>query len=70
MVQGGVNFLGRNRIDAVGPGSDRYVTFRDRISKGIREQESKSVLDLEKTSDKSQRTSPSCSIANGAQSGP
>ena len=41
-----------------------------KISKGIREQQPKSVLDLEKTSAKSRRTSPSCSIANGLQSGP
>ena len=40
------------------------------ITKGIREQEPKSVLDLEKTSAKLQRTSPSCSIAKGVQPGP
>ena len=36
-------------------------------SKGIREKEQKSVLDLEKTPTKSQRSSPSCSVARGAR---
>ena len=40
------------------------------ISKGIREQEPNPVLDVEKTSAKSQRIFPSCSIANVIQSGP
>ena len=40
------------------------------ISKGIREQEPTSVLDLEKTSAKSLIPSPSCSIARGVQPGP
>ena len=40
------------------------------ISKGVREQEPKSVLDYEKTSAKTKRTLPSFSIANGVQSGP
>ena len=30
LVQGGVNFLGQNWVDPVGPGSDRHATFRDR----------------------------------------
>ena len=30
LVQGGVNFLGHNGVDPVGPGSDRCATFRDR----------------------------------------
>ena len=40
------------------------------ISKGIREQEPKYVLGLEKTSEKLQRTSPSFSIAKRVQPGP
>ena len=40
------------------------------ISKGIMEQEPKSVLELEKTPGKLRRTSPSSSMANGVQSGP
>ena len=30
LVQGGVNLLGQNWSDPVGPGSDRRATFRDR----------------------------------------
>ena len=30
LVQGGVNLLGQNRVDPVGPGSDRPSIFRDR----------------------------------------
>ena len=30
LVQGDVNILGQNRVDAMRPGSDRRATFRDR----------------------------------------
>ena len=46
------------------------LSSRTEISECIREQEPKSVLDLEKTSAKSHRTSPSCSMARGLQPGP
>ena len=36
LVQGGVNFLGQNRVDEVGPGSDRRATFQDRKASGSR----------------------------------
>ena len=39
------------------------------ISNSIREQEPKSVMDVTKTSAKSQRTLPSCYITNGVQAG-
>ena len=29
LVEGGVNFLGQNGVDPVGPGSDRRASFRD-----------------------------------------
>ena len=40
------------------------------VSKGIQEQGPKSVLDFDITSTKSQRASPSCSLANEVKSGP
>ena len=67
LVQGGVNFLGQIRlIWSVWEVTGAQPSGTE-ISKGIREQGPNSVLDLEKTSAESQRTSPSCSIANGVQ---
>ena len=39
------------------------------ISKGIREHDPKSVFEVENTSEKSQSTSPSCSMVGGSQPG-
>ena len=45
----------------MGPGSDRSTARRDRDLKGTKEQEPKSVFQVENTSGNSQSTSPSCS---------
>ena len=58
----GLIWWGREVTGALPPGTE--------LSKGIRQQEQNSVLDLEKTPAKSQRTSPSSSIARGVQPGP
>ena len=68
LIEGGVHLskiglmrCGREVAGALPSGTE--------ISNGIREQEPKSVLELEKTSGHSQRTSPSSSIAAGVHSG-
>ena len=69
LIEGGVHLFsqiglmrcGREVTGALPPGTE--------ISKGIREQEPKSVLELEKTTGNSQRSSPSSSMAAGVYSG-
>ena len=39
LVQGGLHFLGQDGIDAMRPGRDSSVSFRDRNHEGINEQE-------------------------------
>ena len=69
LVQGGANFIGQDRVDPMRPESDRRATFRERNLERHQGAGPKSV-DFEKSSAKTQRTSPSCSIANEVQSGP
>ena len=70
LVQGGVDFLGQNLVDPMGPGSDGRAAFRDRIFEKHQGTRTKIRLGFGKMSAKSQRTSPSCSIARGLQPGP
>ena len=71
LVQGGVNFLRQNRVDPLGSGSKMRAAFPDRNLRRHQGVGTKIRLgDLEKTSAKLQRTSPSCSTANGVHPGP
>ena len=67
LVQGGVNFLGQNWLMRWGREVTDALPSGAEIAKGIGEKAPNSVLDLEKTSVKSQRTSPSSSTAKRAQ---
>ena len=70
LVEGRVHFLGQYRVCAMGPGSDRSTALRDRdLEKGIKEQEPKSVFEVENTSANSQSTSPSCPMVEGVHPG-
>ena len=60
LVQGVVDFLGQIGLILWGREVTGVLPSGSEISKGTWEQEPKSVLDLEKTSAKSRRTSPSC----------
>ena len=46
LVQGGLNFLGQNRVDATGPRSDRRATFRDQNLERHQEEGTKIFLGL------------------------
>ena len=50
-------------------GGDRSAALRNRISKGIKEQEPKSVFEVENTSGNSPSTSPNCAMTEGVQPG-
>ena len=67
LVKDRFHFFGQNRVYAMGPRVTGALPSGTEISKGIREQDPKSVFEVENTSGNSQSTSPSCSMAGWVQ---
>ena len=70
LIEGGVHLFGQNiGLMRCGRKVTGSLPSGTEISKGVREQEPKSVLELEKPSGNLQRTSPSSSMAAGVHYG-
>ena len=67
LVKGRVHFFGQIEFMRWGREVTGALPSGTEISEGIKEQDPKSVFEVENTSGNSQRTSPSCSIAGGVQ---
>ena len=65
LVQGGVDFHGQNWVDSMGPGSDGALPSETEISKGVREQEAKLVLDLKKRQGNRKKHHPAVLLGKG-----